>query len=318
MDRRSTRDFEEFAVARSGALYRQAWALCGDRHRAEDLVQETLAKVYVKWRRIDTPYAYSQRTLMRTFLSQQRRRSSTERPWATIPESAAVEDPTDLSDPCESASRRPWPSSRHRPGGAGAALLGGPLGGRDGRTPGAVPGCCEEPESARPRPGAGREPAVNEDEISTLFQRATRDLTPDVGSLVAGGVRRGRVRQRRRRVVGGGALVAVVLVAGAGWQLGGQDASGSRAIDPAAPRPSATAPTTLPSSPRASADGSTAPAVTAPATPARVALAVTTAEVPTTFASLAPGDVTAPEPGPDRTAPPSSTSPGTASASGSA
>lgn len=98
MDQRATREFEEFALARSGALYRQAWALCGDRHGAEDLVQETLAKVYVKWRRIDTPYAYSQRTLVRTFLSQQRRRSSTERPWATVPEKAAVADPSDLSD----------------------------------------------------------------------------------------------------------------------------------------------------------------------------------------------------------------------------
>ncbi len=98
MDERATRDFEAFAHARSGALYRQAWALCGDRHRAEDLVQETLAKIFVKWPRIETPYAYAQRTLMRTYLSGRRRRSSTERPWGEIPETADTWDPTAMSD----------------------------------------------------------------------------------------------------------------------------------------------------------------------------------------------------------------------------
>lgn len=98
MDQRATEDFEEFALARSGDLYRQAWALCGDRHRAEDLVQETLAKVFVKWRRIETPYAYSQRTLLRTYLSRRRLRSSGEQPWAEIPETADVADPMSHSD----------------------------------------------------------------------------------------------------------------------------------------------------------------------------------------------------------------------------
>ena len=41
-------EFEEFALARTPHLYRAAWLLCGDRHQAEDLVQETLAKVYVR------------------------------------------------------------------------------------------------------------------------------------------------------------------------------------------------------------------------------------------------------------------------------
>ena len=98
MDEALTRDFEEFALSRSRSLYRQAWALCGDAHRAEDLVQETLAKVYLKWRRIDTPYAYAQRTLMRAYLSHRRRRSSTEQPWAEVPDQRAASSPADLSD----------------------------------------------------------------------------------------------------------------------------------------------------------------------------------------------------------------------------
>ncbi len=93
MDRAAIADFEEFAHARTSDLYRQAWLMCGDRHLAEDLVQETLAKVFVKWRRVETPYAYSQRTLLRTFLSRRRLRSSSEQPWAEMPEAATVTDP---------------------------------------------------------------------------------------------------------------------------------------------------------------------------------------------------------------------------------
>ncbi len=82
-------EFEEFARARTPQLYRSAWLLCGDRGQAEDLVQETLAKVWLKFRRIDNPAAYAQTTLTRTFISGRRRRSSGERPTADLPEVAA-------------------------------------------------------------------------------------------------------------------------------------------------------------------------------------------------------------------------------------
>lgn len=80
-------DFEAFAVARTPALYRSAWLLCGDPHQAEDLVQETLARVYARWHRplggrIETPAAYAHTTLVRTFLSSRRKRSSRELPTA--------------------------------------------------------------------------------------------------------------------------------------------------------------------------------------------------------------------------------------------
>ena len=95
-------EFEEFAVARTPHLYRSAWLLCGDRHQAEDLVQETLAKVYVRWRkpfgaRIDNPAAYAQTALTRTFLSGRRRRSSGEQPYADLPDSP-VDDGTAAAD----------------------------------------------------------------------------------------------------------------------------------------------------------------------------------------------------------------------------
>lgn len=83
--------FEEFAHARSPHLLRSAWLLCGDMHQAEDLVQETLAKVYVRWHRrlgprIENPAAFAQTTLVRTFLSVRRHRSSSERPFAEVPD----------------------------------------------------------------------------------------------------------------------------------------------------------------------------------------------------------------------------------------
>jgi RNA polymerase sigma-70 factor (sigma-E family) len=84
-------DFEVFAHARAPKLLRSAWLLCGDVHQAEDLVQETLAKVYVRWHRrlggpIDNPAAYAQTALVRTFLSARRRRSSGELPYADPPD----------------------------------------------------------------------------------------------------------------------------------------------------------------------------------------------------------------------------------------
>jgi RNA polymerase sigma-70 factor (sigma-E family) len=84
-------DFEAFAHARTPHLLRSAWLLCGDTHHAEDLVQETLAKVYVRWHRrlgtpIDNPAAYAQTTLVRTFLSARRRRWSSELPYAAPPD----------------------------------------------------------------------------------------------------------------------------------------------------------------------------------------------------------------------------------------
>jgi RNA polymerase sigma-70 factor (sigma-E family) len=83
----------EFVAARAKALYRSAYVLCaGDTHLAEDLVQETLGRVYVHWKRVagaDNPAAYAQTVLVRTFLSLRRRRSSTERPVETMPDSAA-------------------------------------------------------------------------------------------------------------------------------------------------------------------------------------------------------------------------------------
>ena len=94
-----TRDqqFTEFARARMPHLYRAAWLLCGDRHRAEDLTQETLAKVFAKWGpRLENPAAYARTTLVRTWISHQRRRTHHEQPLAVVPESPDAAEDADL------------------------------------------------------------------------------------------------------------------------------------------------------------------------------------------------------------------------------
>ena len=75
--------FVDFAAARGGALFRTAYLLCGDWHLAEDLVQETLGRLYPRWSKVsraDQPEAYARKVLVRVFLSHRRRRSSGERP----------------------------------------------------------------------------------------------------------------------------------------------------------------------------------------------------------------------------------------------
>ena len=68
--------FEAYFAARSDAMRGTAYLLCGDWHRAEDLVQQTFTKIYLVWRRIQRQDAmdnYTRQTLVRTFLSERRR-----------------------------------------------------------------------------------------------------------------------------------------------------------------------------------------------------------------------------------------------------
>ncbi|MFF9816243.1 SigE family RNA polymerase sigma factor [Streptomyces sp. NPDC014006] len=93
-------DYAEFAAVRAGHLYRSACLFtAGDTHLAEDLVQETLGRIYVRWGRVcraDNPAAYAQTVLTRTFLAHQRRRSSGERVTAAVPETPYAAGDTPL------------------------------------------------------------------------------------------------------------------------------------------------------------------------------------------------------------------------------
>jgi RNA polymerase sigma-70 factor (sigma-E family) len=86
--------FDEFVRGHIGALDRYALALTGDRHAAEDLVQETLIRVASGWRRIrddGNPAGYATTVMFRTHISWwrlRRRRPQTAELTIEIPSAA--------------------------------------------------------------------------------------------------------------------------------------------------------------------------------------------------------------------------------------
>ena len=75
--------FEDYVTARGAALVRFARVLAGDEHRAEDLVQEVLARAYLRWdsiTRSDEPDVYVRQAIVNATRSWWRRRSSRETP----------------------------------------------------------------------------------------------------------------------------------------------------------------------------------------------------------------------------------------------
>jgi RNA polymerase sigma-70 factor (ECF subfamily) len=79
-------------------LYRAAWALCGSREDAEDLVQETYARVLGRPRllRNDDDLGYLLRALRNTFLNQRRTESRRLRPDPLPEQLDLVADPQAL------------------------------------------------------------------------------------------------------------------------------------------------------------------------------------------------------------------------------
>jgi RNA polymerase sigma-70 factor (sigma-E family) len=68
--------FAAYFASRSGVMRGTAYLLCGDWHRAEDLVQNTFVKLYRVWHRISRQPkldAYTRQILVRTFLDESRR-----------------------------------------------------------------------------------------------------------------------------------------------------------------------------------------------------------------------------------------------------
>ncbi|MCM0674296.1 SigE family RNA polymerase sigma factor [Micromonospora phytophila] len=75
--------FTEYVLTRGPALVRLARLLVDDAHRAEDLVQEVMARAYPRWSRIvraDQPDLYVRRMLINLNASWWRQRSSREMP----------------------------------------------------------------------------------------------------------------------------------------------------------------------------------------------------------------------------------------------
>ncbi len=87
--------FSEFVRARRTHLRRIAYAVCGDWHRADDLVQTALTKLYVAWprvRREGHEEAYVRTIIVRANIDESRRPWRRERSTAEAPERSAREE----------------------------------------------------------------------------------------------------------------------------------------------------------------------------------------------------------------------------------
>ncbi len=63
MDREQVRAFEAFVHESGDALLRMATLLTSDRHVAEDVYQETLHRLFMRWSRVDSPRAFCRRVM---------------------------------------------------------------------------------------------------------------------------------------------------------------------------------------------------------------------------------------------------------------
>jgi RNA polymerase sigma-70 factor (sigma-E family) len=88
-------DYVEYVSGRLPALQRAAFLLCGDAHRADDIVQATITALYVNWRRAsraDNIDGYVHRILVRQFIDEKRSRWSRVRLMRHPPEPAPAPD----------------------------------------------------------------------------------------------------------------------------------------------------------------------------------------------------------------------------------
>jgi RNA polymerase sigma-70 factor (sigma-E family) len=82
-------EFDAFMTASWSSLFRTAVLMTGDAHLAEDMLQNTMGKVYKSWRRVsrfEHPRSYARAILANEVSSWWRRRSSSELPVETWPD----------------------------------------------------------------------------------------------------------------------------------------------------------------------------------------------------------------------------------------
>jgi RNA polymerase sigma-70 factor (sigma-E family) len=88
--------FDGYVQQRAASLSRLAYLLVHDHHLAQDLTQETLARLHRHWSRVSTlddPDAYVRRIMLNQLMSWRRRRSWSERAVADLADETAAEDP---------------------------------------------------------------------------------------------------------------------------------------------------------------------------------------------------------------------------------
>jgi RNA polymerase sigma-70 factor (sigma-E family) len=86
VDSGTERDFKAFVAQSTPALFRVAFALTGQQHAAEDLLQSALERVYVRGERLSDPAGYTKRVMYHEYVSWWRRWRRREVPMAVLPE----------------------------------------------------------------------------------------------------------------------------------------------------------------------------------------------------------------------------------------
>ncbi|AQP51871.1 SigE family RNA polymerase sigma factor [Tessaracoccus flavescens] len=90
--------FEDFVRARGRDLWRAAWLLTGDVHKAEDLLQTALAKSYRHYKGNEKTFeSYVRTTMYRTFCSWWQRKWRGEIPSSEHHEIASVDESVEVS-----------------------------------------------------------------------------------------------------------------------------------------------------------------------------------------------------------------------------
>jgi RNA polymerase sigma-70 factor (sigma-E family) len=93
-DRAAEEEYVEYVRGRIPALRRVAYALCGDEHRADDVVQQAITKLYVHWQRARTAnnlHRYTHTLLVRVFLDERRLSWARVRLFGSPPEPPPLE-----------------------------------------------------------------------------------------------------------------------------------------------------------------------------------------------------------------------------------
>lgn len=89
-------EFATFVRANTPALLQTAYLLTGNKNAAEDLVQDTLLRLWPKWElvaRADVPLAYVRRSLANGFVNSSRRPWRREVAYEVLPEQPDTVDP---------------------------------------------------------------------------------------------------------------------------------------------------------------------------------------------------------------------------------
>ncbi len=204
--------FDDYVVARSTALLRFAYVLCGDRHLAEDLVQEVLIKAHRRWTSIESesPDAYLRQALVRTHVSWQRRRAASEVVTAAPPERGVGGGFADNYGTRDEV----WALLATLPGPARMVLVLRYLEDLDDRRIAQIMGTSEGAVRVQAHRALRRlrevvtAPAALTDILAVRAQAAPR------GENLPGAVRSGvaRAQRRRRAAVVGGVVATVVAV----------------------------------------------------------------------------------------------------------